>query len=137
MIRRSPGAVVAALALGLIGLVPIEARAQTSAEASRQTTARDELVARAWDLRGVVLGDARHMAVLEDRSSGHERIFGIGDVLAAGVVVARIGEDRVVLHVDGRPVILRLSHGGGLRIPRGRVAPLGSRPATGIRREPR
>lgn len=80
--------------------------------------------------------DAEARAIVE-YASGRERIFGIGDVLAVGVVVTRIGEDRVVLHVDGRPVILRLGHGGGLRTPRGLPTPPGRRPATWIRRDRR
>lgn len=122
----------AVLAIGLIGLAPVEGRAQTRPEPPRQTVTRDEAIARAWELRGVVLGDARPMAVLEDRSSEREQIFRIGDVLTAGVVVVRIAEDRVILGVEGRPVTLRLGHGGGLRTPRARVAPAGNRPPTWI-----
>ena len=119
------------LALGLIVLAPLEASTQTAPEPRSQTKAGNvDVAGRAWEPRGVVLGGERHMAVLEYRASGREGIFAIGDVLTAGVVVARIGEDRVILDAEGRPVTLRLGHGGGVRAPTGRIAPSRSRPAT-------
>lgn len=119
------------LALGLIALTPLEASTQTGPQLRPQTEAGDvDPAGRAWELRGVVLGGERHMAVLRYQASGRERIFAIGDVLTAGVVVARIGEDRVILDAGGRPVTLRLGHGGGVRVPTGPIAPPRSRPAT-------
>ena len=119
------------LALGLIVLAPLEASTQTAPEPRSQTKAGDvDVAGRAWELRGVVLCGERRMAVLEYRASGRGRIFAIGDVLTAGVVVARIGEDRVILDAEGRPVTLRLGHGGGVRAPTGRIDPSRSRPAT-------
>ena len=118
-------------ALGLIALAPLEASPQTGPQPRSRTEAGDvDVAGHAWELRGVVLGGERRVAVLEYRASGRERIFAIGDVLTAGLVVARIGEDRVILDAGGRPVTLRLGHGGGVRAPTGRIAPPRSRPAT-------
>ncbi|MBI2159910.1 MAG: hypothetical protein HYU25_05975 [Candidatus Rokubacteria bacterium] len=124
-----------ALTLGLIALAPLEASTQTGPQRRSRTEAGDiDVAGPAWELRGVVLGGERHIAVLEYRATGRERIFAIGDVLTAGVVVARIGEDRVILDAQGRPVTLRLGHGGSVRAPAGRIAPPRSRPATWPRR---
>src|SRR3989338_3270348 len=112
------------LALGLIVLAPLEASTKTAPEPRSQTKAGNvDVAGRAWELRGVVLCGERRMAVLEYRASGRGRIFAIGDVLTAGVVVARIGEDRVILDAEGRPVILRLRPRGGGRGPPRRAGP--------------
>ena len=64
------------LALGLIVLAPLEASTQTAPEPRSQTKAGDiDVAGRAWELRGVMLGGERRMAVLEYRASGRERIF--------------------------------------------------------------
>ena len=119
------------LALGLIALVPFEASPQTWPQPRSRTEAGDgDAAGEPWELRGIVLGGERRMAVLEYRATGRERVFAIGDVLTAGVVVARIGEDRVILDAQGRPVTLRLGHGASVRVTTGRIAPPRSRPAT-------
>lgn len=121
----------AVLAFGLIALAPLEASTQTGPQPRSRTEAGDIGVAgRAWELRGVVLAGERRMAVLEHRASGRERIFAIGDVLTAGVVIARISEDRVILDAEGRPVTLRLGHSAEVRAPTGRIVPPRSRPPT-------
>jgi len=122
------------LTLGLVALTPLEASPQIRLRQRSQPQAGvADVAGQGWELRGVVLAGERRMAVLAHRADGRERIFAIGDVLTAGLVIARINEDRVILDADGRPVTLRLGHGGA-RTAAGRMAPPRTRSAIPPRR---